>query len=152
MGGKMAGRKVYQGHSSCYAKKEGVWIPDKGVSPRTLPSFIALILRDLKRGYTYQQGTCRKIRMDEKLALKRLNYLIALSKKHYGGKAKKLTEKSLRKLVSEFKLPRGSVKLTGDPSSLKRVVSELKGMFGSKLKIKAHAVEGEKRRAKAVVA
>jgi len=147
----MAGRKVYQGHNSCYAKKEGVWIPGKGVSPRTLPSFIALILRDLKRGYTYQQGTCRKIRMDEDLALKRLNYLIALSKKHYGSKAKKLTEKSLRKLVSGFKLPRGSVKLTGDPSSLKRVVGELKRMFGSKLKIKAHVVEGAKKK-KAVVA
>ena len=148
----MARRKVYQGYNSCYAVKEGVWIPDKGVSPRTLPSFIALILRDLKRGYTYQDGTCRKIRMNEKLALKRLNYLIALSKKHYGSRAKKYTEESLRKLVSEFKLPRGSVRLTGDPSSLKRVISELKEMFGSKIKIKARAVKGEKRRAEAVVA
>jgi len=147
----MTGRKIYQGYNSCYARKEGVWIPDKGVSPRTLPSFIALILRDLKRGYTYQQGTCRKIKMDEDLALRRLNYLIALSKKHYGSKAKKLTEKSLKKLVSSFKLPRGTVKLAGDPSSLKRVVGELKEMFGSKLKIKTYVV-GEKKKKKVVVA
>ena len=149
---KMVKRKVYQGYSSCYAKKEGVWIADKGVGPRTLPSFIALILRDLKRGYTYQEGTCRKIKMDEKLAMKRLHYLIALSKKHYGSRAKEYTEESLKRLVSDFKMPRGSVRLTGDPSSLKRVESELKRMFGSKLKIKTYKTEGEKKREKAVVA
>ena len=49
-------------------------------------------------------------------------------------------------------MPRGSVRLTGDPSSLKKVASELKRMFGSKLKIKTYATEGAKKREKAVVA
>lgn len=40
------------------------------------------ILRDLKRGWTYERGTCRRVKMTPKLAVKRLRYLVALARKH----------------------------------------------------------------------
>jgi len=72
---------IYQGPHSCYARHEGVYIPGSGVSARTVDKFIAYILRDLVRGWTYDHS-CRKIRMTPALARKRLIYLIALAKKH----------------------------------------------------------------------
>jgi len=73
---------VYQGPNSCYAKFEGNYAPGRGVNAFTVRYLVGYILRDLKRGWTYERGTCRRIKMTPKLAIKRLRYLITLAKKH----------------------------------------------------------------------
>jgi hypothetical protein len=73
---------VYQGPNSCYGRFEGNYVPGRGVNAFTVRFFVGYILRDLKRGWTYERGTCRRIKMTPKLAIKRLKYLIALARKH----------------------------------------------------------------------
>jgi hypothetical protein len=73
---------VYQGPNSCYAKYEGTYAPGRGVNAFTVRFLVGLILRDLKRGWTYERGTCRKIKMTPKLAIKRLLFLLKLARKH----------------------------------------------------------------------
>jgi len=147
----MSRRNIYQGKGSCYALKEGVFIPGGGVNQDTLPSFIALILRDLERGYTYDNSDCRRIRMTEDLALKRLNYLVALSRRHSGVRGKRYVEERLAELIRGFKLPRGKIRLAGRSDGLKRVVSDLKRIFGSGVRVEAVPSSGKAKR-KAVVA
>ena len=57
-------------------------MPGVGINEKTAAGIAALLLRDLKRGYTYDHS-CRKIRMTYRLFVRRLNYLIALARKHY---------------------------------------------------------------------
>jgi hypothetical protein len=73
---------VYQGPNSCYAKFEGIYVPGRGVNAYTVRFFVGFILRDFKRGWTYERGTCRRIKMTPELAIKRLKYLITLARKH----------------------------------------------------------------------
>ncbi len=74
---------IYQGRDSCYAKKERTYITGSKVTPSNMKTFVRLILRDLRRGWTYNES-CRKIKMTKKLAIKRLAYLKALCVKHTG--------------------------------------------------------------------
>jgi hypothetical protein len=73
---------VYQGSNSCYAKFEGNYVPGRGVNAFTVRFLVGYILRDLKRGWTYERGTCRRVKMTPELAIKRLMYLITLARKH----------------------------------------------------------------------
>ena len=73
---------VNQGPNSCYARYEGNYAPGRGVNAFTVRYLVGYILRDLNRGWTYERGTCRRIRMTPKLAIKRLRYLITLVRKH----------------------------------------------------------------------
>jgi hypothetical protein len=73
---------VYQGPDSCYARREGLYAPGRGVNAFTVRYLVGYIIRDLKRGWTYERGTCRRVRMTPRLAVKRLRYLIALARKH----------------------------------------------------------------------
>ena len=57
-------------------------MPGRGVNAFTVRFFVGRILRDLKRGWTYERGTCRRVKMTPKLAIKRLMYLITLARKH----------------------------------------------------------------------
>jgi hypothetical protein len=52
------------------------------VNAFTVRFLVGYILRDLKRGWTYERGTCRRIKMTPKLAIKRLMYLITLARNH----------------------------------------------------------------------
>ena len=74
---------IYQGRDSCYAKKERTYITGSKVTPSNMKTFVRFILRDLKRGWTYDHS-CRKIKMTKKLAIRRLAYLKALCVKHTG--------------------------------------------------------------------
>ena len=56
--------------------------PGRGVNAFTVRYIVGYILRDLKRGWTYERGTCRRIKMTPKLAFKRLRYLVTLARKH----------------------------------------------------------------------
>ena len=77
---------VYQGRRSCYALNEGMYVKRigrKGID--TVYEAIAilyLILRDKKRGWTYEQGTCKRIVMSEQLFKQRVSFVPQLAKFH----------------------------------------------------------------------
>ena len=137
----MAGRKnLYQGSSSCYARNEGAWVPGSGVTPETLPSFIALIIRDMYRGMTYDDEACEPRKVDPSYLIGRLQYLIALAKKHGGEEAKIYTEEALERLYREYRLPPGvtKIKLAGYRGKLDKVAKEIEDLLGIKVEKEYH--------------
>jgi FMN phosphatase YigB (HAD superfamily) len=137
----VAGRKnLYQGPSSCYARNEGVWVPGSGVTPETLPSFIALIIRDMYRGMVYDEETCEPRKVDPSYLIGRLQYLIALAKKHGGEEAKIYTEEALERLYREYRLPPGvtKIKLAGYRGKLDEVAKEIEDLLGVKVEKEYH--------------
>ncbi len=75
---------IYEGPNSCWAKNERVYAPGDGVDAKSARGILALIDKELRRGWTYDHS-CRRIRMTPALAKKRAVYLIALAKKHKGA-------------------------------------------------------------------
>ncbi|BES81243.1 hypothetical protein [Pyrodictium abyssi] len=77
---------VYMGRDSCYARREGVYVRRlrrPGIDTlREAAGVLRLILRDLRRGWTYEQGTCRKIRMTQELFVQRVDFVPFLAKRH----------------------------------------------------------------------
>ena len=77
---------VYMGRDSCYALYEGVYVKRRG--RRGIDTLIEaagilrLILKDYRRGWTYEQGTCRKIPMTSELFRKRVKFVVKLAKMH----------------------------------------------------------------------
>jgi len=80
----MSKRNIYQGEGSCWARHEHVYVPGSGIDAKSARGILALIERELRRGFTYDHS-CRRIRMTPALARKRAVYLIALAKKHRGA-------------------------------------------------------------------
>ncbi len=76
---------IYQGERSCWGRFEWVYVPGSGIDERAARGVLALIDKELQRGWTYDKRGCRRIRMTPALARKRALYLIALAKKHYGA-------------------------------------------------------------------
>ena len=114
----------YEGHLSAYARNEGVWVPGYGVNPVTAAGIAALILRDYRRGWTYDSRG-RRIPMDKALFRERLFYLIALSAKHYHNpeltrEVKQLVEYVYRNL----RLPPWAIPVLTGPNA-RRVADEL---------------------------
>jgi hypothetical protein len=77
----MVWRNIYEGPKSCYALREGIYVPGRGVNLKTGISILYMILRDYRRGKTYNHS-CEVIPMTERLFVRRANYLIPLCKKH----------------------------------------------------------------------
>lgn len=73
---------VYQGPGSCYARHGLPYVSGHGVNARTAAAIARIIERELKRGWTFEKGTCRRIKMTPRLAKKRLRYLITLAHRH----------------------------------------------------------------------
>jgi hypothetical protein len=128
-------KNIYQGTSSCYAVKEGVWVPGSGVTPDLLPSFIALIMRDVVRGWSYDREGCREIPFDVDYGISRLNYLIALATKHVGEVGYQFTKEAIEKLFREYKLPEGitAVRLAGYKDKLDKIAKEIEDILGVKV-------------------
>jgi hypothetical protein len=80
----MSRMNIYQGGRSAYARFEGAYAPGSGVSLATAVPIAALILRDLRRGWTYDHGGSR-VPMTPELARRRLWYLYPLCIKHTGS-------------------------------------------------------------------
>jgi len=99
----MSKRNVYEGPHSCYAVHEGFYVEDGGVNLKTAPKILMLMLRDLKRGWTYDRSTCERIPFTEEHFRRRARYLIALFKKHAGRDSKAL--RALVDYVVEHKEP-----------------------------------------------
>ena len=118
---------VYQGADSCMARREGWYvkrIERPGVD--TVAEAVALawaILRDYRRGYTYDNDSvrCRKIRMTWKLAERRLVYLVALARKH-GASEGEL--RVIRRLV-EHALEHHRLPKTVDGRSVRAIVRRM---------------------------
>jgi hypothetical protein len=140
-------RNVYQGTSSCYAIKEGVWVPGSGVTPDLLPSFVALIMRDVVRGWSYDpRNNCEVIPFDVDYAISRLNYLIALATKHAGEPGYLFTREAIERLFREYRLPEGvaTVRLAGYREQLDRVAKEVEDALG--VRVEREYVDAEPRR------
>ena len=102
---------VYQGRDSCMARREGWFIrriEHPGID--TIDEAVALawaVLRDYRRGFTYDNDNCRKIRMSWDLAEKRLRYIRTLAIKH-GASARELRviERLIDYVLSHRRLPK----------------------------------------------
>jgi len=140
-------RNIYQGPSSCYGRYEGVWVPGSGVTPEHLPSFIALIMRDVYRGWGYDE-TCAKVPVDVERGISRLQYLIALAKKHSGEVGKIYTEEALERLYREYRMPPDvtEVRLAGYRDVLDRVAKEVEEILGVRVRKEYHERNGVKER------
>ncbi|HID41693.1 MAG TPA: hypothetical protein EYP33_06025 [Pyrodictium sp.] len=95
---------VYMGRNSCYARKEGIYvrrIRGKGIdTAKEAVAILKLILRDLRRGRTYEQSTCREIKMTRELFIQRVDYVPVLAKRHGAGKE---TLDAIRRLTEYVK-------------------------------------------------
>jgi len=105
---------VYQGEKSCYARKEGIYVRKArkpGIDTLGEAAAISyLILRDLKRGYTYENKTCRKIKMTEKTAIRRLVFLKFLARRHKAPKdIIHAVDYLVEYVIKHQKLPSGKV-------------------------------------------
>ena len=101
---------IYQGPRSCYARHEGMYAPGRGINLVSAPAILWMLLRDLRRGYTYNHS-CKKIRMTERLFERRARYLIPLCRKHNRGTARDTICSRVERLVEYVlrfrRLPRG---------------------------------------------
>ena len=116
---------VYQGKDSCYARREGVYVRRvrrKGIDTVwEAVGILYLILRDLRRGFTYRQGDCRVIRMSGRLFARRVSYVPVLAKRHGAGeKELERIRRLARFVLSKKRLPR---RVWGRP--VKRIVEEM---------------------------
>jgi len=101
-----ATKPIYLGEDSITCQKEKVCIPDikgNGVTTcKEAKAIIKLILRDLKRGWTYNHYG-QKIKMTKDLAAKRISFLTKLAVFHGAPKKereciKREVKKALKKL------------------------------------------------------
>lgn len=80
---------VYQGHNSCYAIHEGIYVRRlrrKGIDTvAEAAGILYLIVRDYRRHRTYEQRTCREIEMNRELFEKRVNFVYYLAKRWKAG-------------------------------------------------------------------
>jgi len=102
---------VYQGRDSCMAKREGWFvrrIEEPGVD--TIDEAVALawaVLRDYRRGYTYDGDSCRRIRMTWGLAARRLRYIYTLAVKHgASGRELRVIRRLVEYVLEHRRLPR----------------------------------------------
>ncbi len=106
---------VYQGKDSCYAKREGIYVRRArrpGIDTLAEAAAIArLVLRDLRRGYTYENGTCRKVKMTKRLAKRRLIFLGLLARRHRAPRRiVEAVDALVEYVLREWKLPGGEVR------------------------------------------
>ena len=119
-------RNIYEGPSSWYAVYEGCFVPGKGVDRYTAASIAALILRDLRRGWSYDDRG-RRVAMTRDLARRRLIYLIALAKRHSGPREMREVEEVVRYALEYGRLPPYAVVLLAG-SRAREVAEELRRM------------------------
>jgi hypothetical protein len=98
-------RNIYQGPESCWAQREHVYVPGSGINAKSAEGILALMDKELRRGWTYDHN-CRRVKMTPELARRRAWYLVALAEKHSGKEeAKKVAE-----IVDEWLERRGLMK------------------------------------------
>jgi hypothetical protein len=84
---------IYQGENSCWAIHEKTYVPGSGIDAKSARGILSLMDVELRRGWTYDRPSCRRVRMTPALAKKRALYLVALARKHRGAaEAKRVAE------------------------------------------------------------
>jgi phage gp16-like protein len=101
---------IYQGENSCWAKHERVYVPGSGVDAKAARGILSLIEKELKRGWTYDKPSCRRIRMTPALAKRRAVYLIALAKRHYGDAEARRVAEIVYRWLERHRLLSGAVR------------------------------------------
>lgn len=98
---------VYQGHNSCYAIHEGIYVRRlrrKGIDTiAEAAGILYLIVRDYRRHRTYEQRTCREIEMNRELFEKRVNYVYTLARRWKAGPRELAKIKRLVRFVLKHK-------------------------------------------------
>ena len=110
-GARVVPTPVYQGANSCYAIREGFYVRRlrrKGIDTvKEAVAILRLILRDYRRGWTYRQGDCKRIRMTEELFERRVRFVVTLAKFHGADEETLRTIRKIVRYVLEHKrLPR----------------------------------------------
>jgi len=94
---------IYQGEKSCWGRRERIHVPGSGIDARAAQGILALIEREMRRGWTYDHS-CRRIKMTPALAKKRAVYLIALAKKHHGASEARRVAEVVEKWLERHRL------------------------------------------------
>ena len=116
-------RNKYIGRRSCYAVHEGAYVPGKGLTEETFLSVMALILRDVKRGWSYDDH-CNRIPFSRNYALQRVVWAGALSFTHTDKEVARSLMGLGREILEQEKLPEWArVFLAG--KNAKKVAEEL---------------------------
>jgi hypothetical protein len=116
-------RNKYIGPRSCYAVHEGVYVPGKGLTEETFLSVLALILRDLKRGWSYDDH-CNVMPFTKGYALQRTIWAGALSFTHTDKQIARPLMDLGREIIEQERLPEwAKVFLAG--RNARRVAEEL---------------------------
>ena len=102
---------VYQGANSCYALNEQVYVKRlrrPGIDTlREAAGILRLILRDYRRGWTYRQGDCKKIRMTRELFERRVRFVAFLAKEHGArGEVLRAVERLVDYVLEHKRLPK----------------------------------------------
>ncbi len=100
---------IYQGPSSCWGRNENVYVPGTGIDARSAQGILALIEKELRRGWTYDHS-CRRVKMTPALAKKRAIYLLALARKHRGAAEARRVAEIVYTWLERHRLLSGAVK------------------------------------------
>jgi hypothetical protein len=116
-------RNKYIGTRSCYAVYEGAYVPGKGLTEETFLSVMALILRDVKRGWSYDDH-CNTIPFTKGYALQRTIWAGALSFTHTDKQIARSLMDLGREILEQERLPEwAKVFLAG--RNARRIAEEL---------------------------
>jgi len=97
-------RNKYIGKRSCYATHEGAYVPGRGLTEETFLSVMALILRDVKRGWSYDDH-CNRMPFSKSYALQRAVWAGALSFTHTDKQVARALMDLGREVLEQERLP-----------------------------------------------
>jgi len=97
-------RNKYIGTRSCYATYEDAYVPGRGLTEETFLSVMALILRDMKRGWSYDDH-CNRIPFSKSYALQRVVWSGALAFTHTDKEVARALMDLGREVLEEERLP-----------------------------------------------
>jgi len=121
---------VYQGKDSCMFKREGIYVRRiQGPGVDTIREALALaymILRDYRRGYTYDNDSCRKIKMTGELFKKRIKYIYTLSIKHGAtAKEQEVIKRIVNYVLKHRRMPKEVTLPDGRKLNVKSVIKRM---------------------------
>jgi hypothetical protein len=108
---------------SCYAVHEGAYVPGKGLTEETFLSVMALILRDLKRGWSYDDR-CNMVPFTKGYALQRTVWAGALAFTHTDKDVARALMDLGREVLENERLPDWAIITLAGPNA-RKIAEEL---------------------------